>query len=162
MMNKAKAKGAVSLSSRLYRLLLAVYPTEFRQQYGREMQQVFRDLCCAEWGRRGLSGLVQLWLRTLVDLVRTGSGEQVMNIQGTKPLTWGLFACGLILRMTGINLSENLWTMERIGQIGNLLMAIAVLWRILLHVRAVRPANQLINANQRQLVKRIYLREPGK
>lgn len=57
----------VSLSVRLYRLLLAAYPASFRMEYGPEMVQVFRDTVRAEYRRSGLWGLLVIWLRTLMD-----------------------------------------------------------------------------------------------
>ncbi len=36
---------AVKLSASFYNLLLASYPTRFRQEYGPHMLQVFRDCC---------------------------------------------------------------------------------------------------------------------
>ena len=32
-------------SHRLYQLLLYAYPAAFRREYGREMAQLFRDIC---------------------------------------------------------------------------------------------------------------------
>jgi hypothetical protein len=57
----------VDWSVRLYRLLLAAYPASFRAEYGQEMIQLFRDTARAEYQRRGLWGLLIVWLRTLVD-----------------------------------------------------------------------------------------------
>lgn len=51
----------------LYRLLLAAYPAPFREEYGPAMLQVFRDTVRAEHRRRGLWGLLVVWLWTLVD-----------------------------------------------------------------------------------------------
>ncbi|HEY7426540.1 MAG TPA: hypothetical protein VH682_20060 [Gemmataceae bacterium] len=51
----------------LYRLLLAAYPTPFREEYGPAMLQVFRDTARAEHRRRGLWGLLVVWLWTLMD-----------------------------------------------------------------------------------------------
>jgi hypothetical protein len=51
----------------LYRLLLTAYPTPFREEYGQAMVQVFHDTARAEHRRRGLRGLLVVWLWTLVD-----------------------------------------------------------------------------------------------
>ena len=61
---------------RLYARLLIVYPPDFRQVYGREMVQVFRD-CCRSAGRAGLPRLLALWGRTLGDLARSGWRERL-------------------------------------------------------------------------------------
>jgi putative ABC transport system permease protein len=58
----------VKLSERLYRRLLKLYPAGFREEYGTPLQRQFRD----EYRDvRGVRGLVTLWFRTLVDLVRS-------------------------------------------------------------------------------------------
>jgi hypothetical protein len=63
-------------SERVYRALLAAYPREFRDAYGQQMRQAFRDLCRQErWG--GVMGLVRLWARTIVDLVSTAVVERI-------------------------------------------------------------------------------------
>jgi hypothetical protein len=57
----------VELSLHLYRLLLAAYPAEFRQEYGEAMVQLFRDTALDGYRRRGVRGLLVVWLRTLAD-----------------------------------------------------------------------------------------------
>lgn len=63
----AKRSPLVTWSMWLYRLLLAAYPASFREEYGPEMVQVFRDTARDEHRRRGLVGLLMVWLRTLAD-----------------------------------------------------------------------------------------------
>ena len=63
----AKRSPLVVWSVWLYRLLLAAYPAAFREEYGPEMIQVFRDTMRDEHRRRGLWGLLMVWLRTLAD-----------------------------------------------------------------------------------------------
>jgi|SRR6185437_14113065 len=57
----------VAWSVWLYRLLLAAYPARFRNEYGQAMVQLFRDTVREEYRRRGLRGLLVVWLRTLAD-----------------------------------------------------------------------------------------------
>jgi hypothetical protein len=57
-------------------LLLLAYPKEFRDAYGAQMLQVFRDQCRAERRRSGALGLVGLWVRTLLDLGATAIAER--------------------------------------------------------------------------------------
>ncbi len=61
----------VTLSIRLYRLFLYVYPKPFRREYGPHMLQVFRDLSIRAHHRLGPSGMLSLWALTLVDLLRS-------------------------------------------------------------------------------------------
>jgi hypothetical protein len=67
------------LSTRLYRALLAVYPSEFRQAYGGPMLQVFRDGCRRALRESGATGLISLWARTLLDVVQTAIEEHAQR-----------------------------------------------------------------------------------
>jgi hypothetical protein len=53
--------------------LLLAYPPAFREEYGGEMLQVFRDCYRAEARSGSLPGF---WLRTLIDLVLTAARER--------------------------------------------------------------------------------------
>jgi hypothetical protein len=48
-------------AERGYRLLLRVLPAEFRERFGEEMAQCFRDWHGEERRRRGLRGVVRVW-----------------------------------------------------------------------------------------------------
>jgi len=61
---------ALSFSTRLYQILLLVYPAEFRRAYGEPMLQVFRDCCRRVLCESGLVGLLALWGRTLLDTMQ--------------------------------------------------------------------------------------------
>ncbi len=71
----------LSLSQSFYRLLLAAYPAEFRDEYGREMLLVFRDLCRERAQTNGRLGLMQAWIRALLDLARTAPGERLQSFR---------------------------------------------------------------------------------
>jgi len=66
----------LSTALRIYRLLLTAYPGEFRRQYGPQMTQVFRDRCVEEQ-RRGVTGLLRLWMHTLSDWAATVPAEHL-------------------------------------------------------------------------------------
>ena len=69
------SKPGLLFSHRLYALLLAAYPSTFRQEYGEQMAQVFRDRC-RELSRQPHGvGLLRLWKETLLDLVQTATTE---------------------------------------------------------------------------------------
>jgi len=53
----------------LYRLLLLLYPGEFRRNYAEEMHLLFREMCLQEWHRRGWAGLLSFWWEALFDLL---------------------------------------------------------------------------------------------
>lgn len=58
-------------SERIYRWLLYAYPAAFREEYGADMAQVFRDCCREAVEQGGNVAVVQLWLLTGWDLVIT-------------------------------------------------------------------------------------------
>jgi hypothetical protein len=62
-------------STRLYRLLLRLYPAQHRREYGDLMVQAFRDLAREAYGQRGLIGLLLLWPGLLVDTFRAAYNE---------------------------------------------------------------------------------------
>ncbi len=66
-----KPRRFVSLSERLYRLLLISYPKKFRQTYSREMLLAFRDCRREELREYGSQGIVHLWGFILRDLAIT-------------------------------------------------------------------------------------------
>lgn len=71
-----------SLSHRLYALLLAAYPAEFRREYGQQMLQLFRDCYQREVRRNGFSGIIRVWAHTLSDLARTAPRERLEDSNG--------------------------------------------------------------------------------
>jgi len=78
--------------------MLLAYPREFRLDYGSEMTQVFCD-CYRDSNSRGFATVAELWLRVILDVMRTaplerwetlGKGETMKNF---KRDALGLFAC---------------------------------------------------------------------
>ena len=63
----------VRLSVWLYSRLLVAYPQPFRQEYGGQMSQVFRDCCREAAATNGNIGLTHYWLIAFGDLVIFGS-----------------------------------------------------------------------------------------
>ena len=57
-----------NFSLRAYGLLLFAYPAEFRNVFREEMIQTFAD-CYRAKGGEGVTGILRLWVHTLVDLV---------------------------------------------------------------------------------------------
>ncbi len=63
------------ISPRLYRLLLRLYPADFRARFGSEMTEVFdRQLTAARAG--GSSAVLRLWGRTIRGLLSTALAER--------------------------------------------------------------------------------------
>jgi hypothetical protein len=87
----------MSLASRLYALLLYLYPSSFRREYGESMLQLFNDQ------RRAVSGAggnAMLWLKTLRDLVLSVpaaySSERQKDAQRGTATVGAVFVWGLI------------------------------------------------------------------
>lgn len=59
----------------LYRALLSLYPRRFRAEYGPHMLQVFGD-CLRDARTQGPGDVAQLWLATLLDLIRSALEER--------------------------------------------------------------------------------------
>jgi predicted permease len=64
-----------SFADRAFRLLLRLFPVEFRGDYGREMEEVFRQQRRESQERR--AGLFRLWGETIVGIFRTAPGEHI-------------------------------------------------------------------------------------
>jgi len=64
-----------SWTGRLYRLLLRVLPFDFRADFGRDMEQTFRDQAVDAERREGKIGLLRLWMKTLAGIFRVAPGE---------------------------------------------------------------------------------------
>lgn len=78
------SKPGLLFSHRLYALLLAAYPSTFRQEYGSQMAQVFRDRCREVARQSSGVGLLRLWQETLLDLLRTATTEHLENLRKGK------------------------------------------------------------------------------
>jgi putative ABC transport system permease protein len=64
-------------SDRFYRLLLRLYPGDFRQRYERAMTDFHRDRVAA--ARQARESMTVLWLRTVADVVTSAATEHTRN-----------------------------------------------------------------------------------
>lgn len=64
-------------SERIYRWLLFAYPAAFREEYGADMAQVFRDCCREAAAQGGNAAVMQLWLLTGWDLFTTALSQHL-------------------------------------------------------------------------------------
>jgi len=60
--------------------------------------------------------------------------EQQVHLRAIRGFIWVMLGCGLTLRLTG--------GIETVREVGDLMSWIAVLWRLLLYLRAIRPADR--------------------
>ena len=74
----------MTLSQRVFQLMLLVYPREFRREYGFHMSQVFRDCQRAEIRTGGTLRVGRLWLHAFFDLARTAPREHWDNLLKDK------------------------------------------------------------------------------
>lgn len=70
----------LSLSHRIYNLLLRAYPAPFRREYGRDMAQLFRDDMRGTLRENGTTALIGLWLLTFIDLIKTAIAEHIWEV----------------------------------------------------------------------------------
>ncbi|HJP91397.1 MAG TPA: hypothetical protein VJ875_05550 [Pyrinomonadaceae bacterium] len=73
-------KATTNLSCRIYRMLLAAYPSDFRREYGPSMLQVFRDSYRDALMRQKKLATVNYWLAILCDLVVTATRQHIENV----------------------------------------------------------------------------------
>ena len=101
-MNSFSLANSLSVSVRIYRALLVAYPKKFREHYETQMVQVFRDSFREAYHHNGMSGLVDLWLHTFVDLLVTALIERVMErsqyMFSPKVMLW----CGIASLIGGL------------------------------------------------------------
>jgi hypothetical protein len=71
----------VALTWQVYRLLLMIYPANYRREFGREMSLAFHDYCRRTVRQKGVYGLFQIWLITGVDLVATALMERLTEVR---------------------------------------------------------------------------------
>jgi len=87
---------------RVFRTLLLVYPRAFRQLYGADMVQVFGDrLAETRRRRKRTSGL---WIRTLIDLVKTAPVQRLEVPMSREAAYVVMFVLALITFITGMAL----------------------------------------------------------
>ncbi|HXW05061.1 MAG TPA: ABC transporter permease [Vicinamibacterales bacterium] len=80
----------LSISQRWFRLLLGLYPPDFRDDMGEALVEAYRDRAREAFARRGIRGLALLWVRALVDALRNGPGERVRPaVAWRRPGNWG-------------------------------------------------------------------------
>ena len=91
-------------STRLFQMLLILYPASFRRDYGREMTLVFRDTCRQIQHRQGVVGLLELWLTTIVDLFSTALIERLAEVNQMSSTAMFSRISGLVAALGGVAL----------------------------------------------------------
>lgn len=66
----------LNASERWFRLLLHLYPADFREEMGAALVETYRDRCRAALRQGGAASLCMVWLRALADSVVNGLAER--------------------------------------------------------------------------------------
>ena len=80
------------MSDRIFRALLLLYSSDFREAYGDEMTRFFNDRLARARETGGELAAARLWLRTSVDVARTAIAERATRsapgpTTGDKPMS---------------------------------------------------------------------------
>ena len=65
------------LSERWFRLLLNIYPRDFREELGDGLVEAYRERASDAFESSGRRGLFIVWIAALVDSLRNGLGERI-------------------------------------------------------------------------------------
>jgi capsular polysaccharide biosynthesis protein len=94
MSNNVDSK-AVTNSVKIYELLLAAYPADFRSEYGAAMKQLFHDQCRDAWSQGRSWSLAALWLCALSDWAKTSIMEHFASVKQKAPIFRRVFAAAM-------------------------------------------------------------------
>lgn len=157
-MRSTSCNKSLRLSQGFYRLLLAAYPAEFREEYGREMLLLFRDLCLEEARANRRLGIARVWIRALVDLAHSAPQERLQNfkkefapLKALKTITLALIVYAVVVIVVGkllvsgraylpYALGAMLDSLLSIGIAFNFVVLILMTTKLLSPVKAVRAA----------------------
>ncbi len=82
---------AVRASCGLYKMLLFMYPGDFRLRFGSEMLTTFADLICGEWEHHGLPGVARVWRSALGEVFSVAVPLQLQNFLCSSALFLTIF-----------------------------------------------------------------------
>ena len=88
----------LNLSAWWFRLLLRLYPADFREEMGDSLVETYRDRAREALRQKGLTGLAAVWLHALIDSVRSGPGERARPT-GSWRRGWGRDAASATRRL---------------------------------------------------------------
>ena len=100
---KPSDPGVIAISTFAYRLLIIFFPSNFRQDYGPHLIQVFRDCSLEAYYQYGNGRLIALWVYTLFDWFKIVVEEQLnrgtdMTRERFIRLSgWALMLAGFVL-----------------------------------------------------------------
>jgi len=71
----------VAVASRIYRILLYAYPKEFRERFGAEMRQVFRDRCRTVFADARPAAVSRFFCTVARDWILSSGKERIANMR---------------------------------------------------------------------------------
>src|SRR5690242_6976491 len=74
---------AARMALRVYTLLIRLYPRDYRQTFGTQMRQTFKDAYADLVAQGGYAGL-RFWLNVVSDAVITSIREHIAELKGRK------------------------------------------------------------------------------
>jgi hypothetical protein len=101
--SKAAHAQILQLSARAFARLLRLYPRAYRQEFGPHMAQLFKDCSLEAVGQGGGTALLELWISTFLDVVKTAFEEhykEFFSMTKQKAIGyagWALLLGGLLL-----------------------------------------------------------------
>lgn len=128
-------------SQQLYSFLLQLYPKNFRQEFGKEMQFVFSELLKDAQKEKGDQGVLTLCIRTLIDETKNLITQHIENQQGglsmkTKSIVRVALVTAsiLLVPMIGMQLSDEWnWSPSDFIIIGALVAGTGFMIELVLH-----------------------------
>jgi hypothetical protein len=105
MISRMTQLSPVNFSVAFYRILLALYPKDFRDEYGPHMVQVFQDMSLRAYRQHGSDGVFRLWAITLFDLLKSVVEEHLQKETNMNKSTfirisgWSLVLAGIAFIM---------------------------------------------------------------
>ena len=83
-------QGLMRMSERWFRMLMRLYPVDFREEHGAAVVETYRDRARAAWERGGPPALAGVWFNALMDSLRNGPGERVQPaVTWRRSGNWG-------------------------------------------------------------------------
>lgn len=94
--------GALRISELLFSKFMYAYSAKYREEFGDEIAQVFRDLCQDIYQHQGAAGLAKLLLEAIWDLLKTAAEERLGHGPGPSKQqlvlfgSWSAIGAGLV------------------------------------------------------------------
>src|SRR5258708_11011018 len=106
---------AVRVSCGLYRMLLFIYPSDFRLRFESEMVATFSDLLCGEWKQNGLPGVARVWRSRIGEMFSLDATPRMPNPLADSMVLILLFFTAFVIQ--GVLPNNDFSTRVKISQL---------------------------------------------